>query len=620
MIKYIIIGILSITFTLSVSAQKQNIFKNLTWEQAVEQAEKEGKIILVDAMRAPRTPQDGKKKEQEEQTLFKTEGLADFLNKNVIAIHINMGSEAGAAFAPKLVMNMYPTYGFFMPNGDILNVVSPFLLTKNPELLRYTAEKALEKAAVKRNNKRSITFQEMSLEEAMKQAKKDNKLIFVDAYTDYCQPCVLMVKNVFSLDKVADFYNQNFINLKIHFGKEKELAEKYGTSGYPSFLFINGDGKLVHMAGGYTEGDKFVNYGEEALKKAKGIEFTDGTWNQVLEKAQKENKLIFMDCYTSWCGPCKIMAKDVFTDPEVAALFNEKFVNVKVDMEKGEGIDLKKRYDVHAYPTLNFIDAEGNIVHTVVGSMEAKEFIQQAELALSGKGLAFMKADYGKGNRQPAFIREFLEVLSMAGESQYAEKVCLDYFESLDKSKLKEKEYWNLFVQYVQDVDSEIFQYVYANRDEFSKLFGEKEVGRKLLSVWAMGANQFVKNDGDKNVLDKKGFKKYVNRMKKANVEGREGIVANACMSNADKTGDWKTYISLGDEQLKNGKVSDLVLYNWGLRVSQRCKDNALRLQAAKWFDDAVAESDKAEAEGKNAVAFKTYFEKMSKDLKKAAE
>ena len=97
------------------------------------------------------------------------------------------------------------------------------------------------------------------------------------AYTDYCQPCMLMVKNVFSLNAVADFYNQNFINLKMHFGKEKELAEKYGTSGYPAFLFINGDGKLVYMESGYTEGDEFIGYGKTALEKAKGIEFIEDT-------------------------------------------------------------------------------------------------------------------------------------------------------------------------------------------------------------------------------------------------------------------------------------------------------------------------------------------------------
>ena len=269
---------LFVVLTISVNAQKyKSVFKNLTWEQAAEQAQKEGKIVLVDAMRKARTPEDQRKQDVAERKLFSTPEIMDFCNQHVIAIHIDMGSEAGKAFAPKLMMNMYPTYGFFMPNGDILGVVSPFLLAQKPEKFMEVGNKVLKDAVVKRNNTRSIRFEEIGLKDVMAKAKKENRLIFIDAYTDYCQPCMLMVKNVFSLNAVADFYNQNFINLKMHFGKEKELAEKYGTSGYPAFLFINGDGKLVYMESGYTEGDEFIGYGKTALEKAKGIEFIEDT-------------------------------------------------------------------------------------------------------------------------------------------------------------------------------------------------------------------------------------------------------------------------------------------------------------------------------------------------------
>ena len=214
-------------FVSSVSAQKyKSVFKNLTWEQAAELAQKEGKIVLVDAMRKARTPEDQKKQDAAERKLFSIPDIMNFCDQHVIAIHIDMGSEAGQAFAPKLMMNMYPTYGFFMPNGDILGVVSPYLLAQKPEKFEEVGNKALKDAEVKRNNNRSIQFEEICLKDAMAKAKKENRLIFIDAYTDYCQPCMLMVKNVFSLNKVADFYNQNFINLKMHFGKEKELAEK----------------------------------------------------------------------------------------------------------------------------------------------------------------------------------------------------------------------------------------------------------------------------------------------------------------------------------------------------------------------------------------------------------
>ncbi len=278
LLKIVGFACLFVVLTISVNAQKyKSVFKNLTWEQAAEQAQKEGKIVLVDAMRKARTPEDQREQDVAERKLFSTPELLDFCNQHVIAIHIDMGSEAGKAFAPKLMMNMYPTYGFFMPNGDILGVVSPFLLAQKPEKFMEVGNKALKDAVVKRNNTRSIRFEEIGLKDAMAKAKKENRLIFIDAYTDYCQPCMLMVKNVFSLNAVADFYNQNFINLKMHFGKEKELAEKYGTSGYPAFLFINGDGKLVYMESGYTEGDEFIGYGKTALEKAKGIEFIEDT-------------------------------------------------------------------------------------------------------------------------------------------------------------------------------------------------------------------------------------------------------------------------------------------------------------------------------------------------------
>lgn len=609
-------GIFWIMLTLSGHAQK-TVFQALTWEQAASLAEKEGKIILVDAMMKPRTPQDQKKKDESEALWLKAPGTLEFCQQNVVAIHIDMATAEGAAFAPKLVMNMYPTYGFFMPNGDILGTVSPFLLVKNPELFLERGKKALEVAKVKRQNSRSVVFEELTLKDALAKAKKENKLVFIDAYTAYCQPCVLMGKNVFTLDRVADFYNQNFINLKIDFGKEKELADKYQISGYPAFLFLNGNGKLVYLGGGYTEGDAFIGYGEEALKKAKGIAFFKGSWQQALEQAKQENKLIFMDCYTTWCGPCKILAKDVFTDPEVADFFNGKFVNIKVDMEKGEGRELKDQYEVKAYPTLNFINGKGELVHCVVGSMEADALIGQGKLALEGKGLIHMKTLYQQGKRDPEFIQEYLAILDLGNQAAEAEKVCLDYFAQLDKAKLKEKPAWDLFMKYITDVNSDVFLYVYDNQQEFARLFGEKEVKGKIRMVWMTGANQFVKGHGEEAVFDQKGFKKYVKRLSKAEVEGKQEIIENARMNNAEKLGDWKTYLAIGSEQLKNKKVSDLLLYNWGLRINRQCKDAALRKQAAQWFDDAAAASAKREAEGgKQMMSFRPYFEQLAKDLK----
>ena len=67
----------------------------------------------------------------------------------------------------------------------------------------------------------------------------------------------------------------------------------------------------------------------------RSIVFREGNWEKILKQAKKEKNLIFVDCYTSWCGPCKMLAKNVFTQDKVADFYNTEFVCVKMDMEKG---------------------------------------------------------------------------------------------------------------------------------------------------------------------------------------------------------------------------------------------------------------------------------------------
>lgn len=145
---------------------------------------------------------------------------------------------------------------------------------------------------------------------------------------------------------------------------------------------------------------------------AQGIEFEHGTFQEALVKAKKENKLVFMDCYTSWCGPCKYLAKTIFTQKEVGDYFNAKFVNVKMDMEKGEGIELHKKYEVKAFPTLLFIDVNGKEVHKIVGGVPAQDLINGAKAALDPNlRIEAFQEKYKNGNRDYDFLMSYLSVL-----------------------------------------------------------------------------------------------------------------------------------------------------------------------------------------------------------------
>ncbi|MEZ4982775.1 MAG: thioredoxin family protein [Saprospiraceae bacterium] len=89
------------------------------------------------------------------------------------------------------------------------------------------------------------------------------------------------------------------------------------------------------------------------------MDFFHGTWEEALEEATKQEKVIFVDTYASWCGPCKRMAATVFPNAKAGEFFNKHFINVKLDYEKEEAATFRKKYPVQAFPTLYFIDYDG---------------------------------------------------------------------------------------------------------------------------------------------------------------------------------------------------------------------------------------------------------------------
>lgn len=119
-----------------------------------------------------------------------------------------------------------------------------------------------------------------------------------------------------------------------------------------------------------------------------GIKWETGTLSEILDKAKNNENtpdIVFLDCYTSWCGPCKYMAENVFTTKEAGDYFNSKFVNFKMDMENGEGVAVAKKYNVRAYPTFLILDSNGNEIGRIVGGGKLEDFIKKVEKALAGQ-------------------------------------------------------------------------------------------------------------------------------------------------------------------------------------------------------------------------------------------
>jgi thiol-disulfide isomerase/thioredoxin len=150
-----------------------------------------------------------------------------------------------------------------------------------------------------------------------------------------------------------------------------------------------------------------------AIAFSQGIRFDSTDWKTAVVRAKTEKKMIFIDFFTTWCAPCKRLEKEVFALPDVGSKFNSSFVNLRIDAEKGEGIDLAARFGVTAYPSSVFIKADDEtMVYKIVGSMPADKYLAETNAALEAlvkDPFVEMEAEYQKGNRTIDFLTKMIK-------------------------------------------------------------------------------------------------------------------------------------------------------------------------------------------------------------------
>lgn len=119
-------------------------------------------------------------------------------------------------------------------------------------------------------------------------------------------------------------------------------------------------------------------------KESIGTEWQNITFKQALEKADKEGKKVFVDCYTKTCVPCKKMVKNIFPQKECGDYFNANYICIMMDMEDGEGKDIAKKYNVMIYPTYLVINPDGTLCCEQIGAIQdATKFVAKIKELVS---------------------------------------------------------------------------------------------------------------------------------------------------------------------------------------------------------------------------------------------
>ena len=177
-----------------------------------------------------------------------------------------------------------------------------------------------------------------------------------------------------------------------------------------------------------------------SVKAQEGMKFEHNIhWKDILKKAKTEKKYIFVDCYTTWCGPCKYMDSNVFVVSEVGRLYNDKFINIKFQLDSTgkDDDDVKAQYadasfikntcNISSYPTFLFFNSDGELISRGESMMESAEFITKGSNALDlQKQYSTQLKNYEAGKRDEAFLKN-LSLLAAQEDKASAEKFTKEY-------------------------------------------------------------------------------------------------------------------------------------------------------------------------------------------------
>jgi thiol-disulfide isomerase/thioredoxin len=323
-----------------------------------------------------------------------------------------------------------------------------------------------------------------------------------------------------------------------------------------------------------------IAIGFTAVLSAQGINFFLGTWVEAQAKAKEEGKLIFVDAYAEWCGPCKRMAAQVFTDGKAGDYFNPNFINLKIDMEKPENAEFAGKFPVSAYPTLMFIDGDGKLAAKQVGAMDVDKLLEFGRKAAGGADKSAELAErYEKGERDPQFLLDYVRALNRAGKPSL--KITNEYLAT-------QKDFTTPFnkkfiLEGASEADSRVFDLLIKNRAAIEQSETPAAVSMRIEKACIATVRKAIEFK-DAKLLEEAKAKMKANYPSKA-----VQFASDADLKFNAATGNTKGYLKSINAKYKQSDKSAARTHDLVVELLRAFPDDAKALkQAEKWAADAA--------------------------------
>jgi thiol-disulfide isomerase/thioredoxin len=316
------------------------------------------------------------------------------------------------------------------------------------------------------------------------------------------------------------------------------------------------------------------------------IEFRDLTFAEGLAAAKEENKPVFIDCYTTWCGPCKWMSANIFTEESVANYYNENYICLKIDMEKGEGVDIAKKHSIRAYPTLLYLTGEGEKLLVSVGAnREPQSYIDNGERAKDpNNNIPFYLANKDNNFEDPEFMSAYFKLMS---EANMLNTDDVDrYFSALDFNEWLTDINWNILTSAPLAMDNSTFQKLLRNSEKIEEQRGKKALKFINDRIYQSLGQELYRAATDE---EKEAYKTLKSDFAASEYIARDEVVFKLSMLEYQKIKDWEQWSETALNGVPKFYWDDAsALNNVAWAAYENVKDNGLLTSALKWAKRAI--------------------------------
>ncbi|HYW94858.1 MAG TPA: thioredoxin family protein [Bacteroidales bacterium] len=307
---------------------------------------------------------------------------------------------------------------------------------------------------------------------------------------------------------------------------------------------------------------------ETSFSQIKFSEITnESEWNQLTEQAQKAGKPIFLDVYATWCGPCKYLEKNVYTNPELGTYFNDNYINAKMDGETDFGSTFARSHQLEAYPTMFFLTPASDVIAKIVGVREAGplEEIGKTVVENSGK-LAYYDENFSKNKLSLDELQKYQSILVTLGQDDKAAEVGAAILPSLSEEDIMNPQYKDIILAATPDIDSKVFKVLKANKSRLEQTWSKEELNQLFGSIFNRTLSEAIA-DRDTVLRDR-----IINELLPVYLESQEDINSGALVTRKiylANTGQWKKYADLvNNEYIASHKGDSKFLYSEAYEVA----------------------------------------------------